>query len=219
MIQNFVALTATPAGGRGAESGLDFDPGSAENSPVDHTAATALREISPPRTEVPGASIRTNIMLFTRHRQHEEPHMSDHQDHPASGDDIGLRIVRFGDLHEPVIEVSRSNPGIRAAFHHPEIAGGANGLERVRMLDAIDGMRAMSLAIEALEVVRAVCERPQYTIERRAYERGMGEPAHQWCLRSQHQARDFVATFADPGDGSVRFVLVTVEAEEHRKAA
>ncbi len=144
--------------------------------------------------------------------------MSEQPPLPAHGDDTGLRIVRFGDLHEPPSAVRRQDFAVPET-HHPEIAGGANGLERVRMLDAIDGMRVLSLAIEALEVVRAVCERPQYTIERRSYERGIGEPAHQWCLRSQHQARDFVATFADPGDGSVRFVLLVAETEDLRKAA
>ena len=144
--------------------------------------------------------------------------MSEQPPLPAHGDDAGLRIVRFGDLHEPPSAARRQNFAVPEP-HHPEIAGGVNGLERVRMLDAIDGMRAMSLAIEALEVVRAVCERPQYTIERRTCERGMSESAQQWCLRSQHQARDFVATFADPGDGSVRFILLVADTEDFRKAA
>ena len=91
--------------------------------------------------------------------------MTDDHFDPAPGDDTGLRIVRFGDLHEPVSEARSSDHGIRRAAHGPEVAGGANGLERVRMLDAIDRMRGTGRAIEALEVVRAVCERPQYTHE------------------------------------------------------
>lgn len=138
--------------------------------------------------------------------------------HSISAEDDGLRIVRFGDLHEPQGIVSRLVPGVPATAR-AGVAGGVNGLERGRMLDAIDEMRPTNLAIEALEVVRAVCERPQYTIERRSYERGVGEAAQQWCMRSRHQVRDFVATFADPGDGSVRFVLVIADAEDIRKAA
>ena len=139
--------------------------------------------------------------------------------HSIPAEEDGLCIVRFGDLHEPQENVRRMVPIVQTTPHSTEIAGGANGLERVRMLDAIDEMRATTFAIEALEVVRAVCERPQYTIERRSYERGVGEAASQWCMRSHHRARDFVATFADPGDGSVRFVLVIVDAEDLRKAA
>ena len=138
--------------------------------------------------------------------------------HSISADDDGLFIVRFGDLHEPQGIVRRLVSGVPATAR-AGVAGDVNGLERVRMLDAIDDLRTTSLAIEALEVVRAVCERSQYTIERRSYERGVGETAQQWCMRSHHQARDFVATFADPGDGSVRFVLVIAEAEDIRKAA
>ncbi len=132
--------------------------------------------------------------------------------------DDGLCIVRFGDLHEPQGSVRRMVAAVPATAR-AGVAGGANGLERVPMLDAIDDLRRTSFAIEALEVVRAVCERPQYTIERRSYERGIGEAAGQWCMRSHHQARDFVAMFADPGDGSVRFILVVTEAEGLRKAA
>lgn len=145
--------------------------------------------------------------------------MPEHPSASTPGDDDVLRIVRFGDVHEPV-GITRSP--VRDALPSDDlaqIAGGHDGLDRVKMLDAIDGLRATGRAIEALQVVRAVCDRPQYALERRSYERGMVETAHQWCLRSQHQARDFVATFADPGDGSVRFVLVTVDAEDQRKAA
>lgn len=145
--------------------------------------------------------------------------MSEHHPASAAGDDDGLQIVRFGDLHEPPSAPLRHIHDAPQPAHHAEVAGGVNGLDRVKMLDAIDELRATGRAIESLEVVRAVCDRPQYTIERRSYERGMGEPANQWCLRSHHLARDFVVTFADPGDGSVRFVLVTVDAEEHRRAA
>jgi len=146
--------------------------------------------------------------------------MTSEQDFPpAPGDDEGFQVIRFGDVHEPSVAARRREPDAPQPVRHAEVAGGANGLDRVRMLEAIDGLRAMGRAIESLDVVRAVCDRPQYVLERKSYERGMGEPAGQWCMRSHHMARDFVATFADPGDGSVRFVLVTVEIEEQRRAA
>jgi len=145
--------------------------------------------------------------------------MSELEPASAPDDDGRLRIVRFGDLHEPQDEAPRRAHDALRPAEDAEVAGGANGLDRVKMLDAIDGLRATGLAIETLEVVRAVCDQPQYTIERHSYERGMGESPSQWCMRSHHLARDLVATFDDPADGSVRFVLTTVDTEEQRKAA
>ena len=128
-----------------------------------------------------------------------------------SDTDDGFRIVRFGDVHEPGLGAPA--PAMMGAQPRraQELAGGTHGLERLALLGALETLRAAAVAIESIEVVRAVCERPLYTLERRTYERGMGESFEQWCRRTQHQARDFVVTFADPGDGSIRFVLAVAE--------
>jgi hypothetical protein len=123
---------------------------------------------------------------------------------PDAGPDA-IRIVRFDEVHDPGPGASQP---VMGAF--PGLAAGTSaGLMRGDAHSALEALRDSNLVVEAITVVRMNCDRPEYVLTTWRCDTGVGESTETYSRRSVYLAEEFLASFPDPGDGTVGYVFMT----------
>ncbi len=118
----------------------------------------------------------------------------------------GLLIVRFDEVHVPLM---RSAPASEPAVE-PTVraATGDLGFSRRHALTALAGLRERHGSVEGVEVLHVLGDRSDYVLQTWRCEPGIGESTLDFHARSVLLAEEFVDGYPDPGDGTVRYVLL-----------
>jgi len=133
---------------------------------------------------------------------------------PQGDDDSPLLIVRFDEIHEPAGRASGRDSGTLSL--NDGVASRA--LTRASVVMALEGLRTGDVAVERVQVVRALDASPEYVLQEWTCENAPGETTAAWARRSVPLAEEFVAEWPDPGDGTVRYLLTTSGHEDRRAA-
>ena len=131
--------------------------------------------------------------------------MSDHAKAHPSADD-SFRVVRFDDVHEPGTKAIA--PPLEA-YPTATLGSIAPGLLRSDAASALDALRESNQAVEAITVVRMACERPEYVLTTWRCDALVGDSPANFGRLSIQLAEEFLASFPDPGDGTVGYVFMT----------
>jgi len=128
---------------------------------------------------------------------------------PDAGNDAeGLVIVRFDDIHVPTARVPA--PPRARVTDDPRLNGLAP-LSRADAEEALASLRQIAGAVDGVDVVHMVGERPDYVLQTWRCDPGVGETPAAFSRRVLVLAEEFIAQYPDPGDGSVRYALLGVD--------
>ena len=132
---------------------------------------------------------------------------------PAPSDDPPFQVVRFDAIHEPdpnhaPMLVNSRAP--RSGRGDPmELA--TPGWDRPGAIEALDALHGNGTRVEAVQAVRTICGHAEYVLQQWRFQPSPGEPDSLAGEHSHTMAEEFITGFSDPGDGTVTYVVYTLD--------